>query len=87
MKRIEPWLVLIGPGAGRRKEVVKRDEEDGGREWREMVGVRGEEVCERRGEEEREEGGREIGGGRGEEGEAKGEERKEGDREGFTSSF
>lgn len=83
---MDPWLVLIGPGAGRRKEAVKRDEEDGGRGWREMVGARGEEVGERRAEEERDDGGREMEDGSGEEGEGKGEERKE-DREGFTSSF
>lgn len=60
MKRIDPWLALIGPGAGRRKEAVKRDEEVGGRGWREMVGVRGEEVGVRRGEEERDEEGSEM---------------------------
>lgn len=91
MKRIEPWLVLIGPGAGRRKEAVKRDEEAGGRGWREMAGVRGEEVVVRRAEDGREEGGsgmvevreevREEAGG------AKGVERKVGEREGFTSSL
>lgn len=55
MKRIDPWLALIGPGAGRRKDAVKRDEVAGGRGWREMAGERGEEVGVRRGEEEREE--------------------------------
>lgn len=87
MKRIDPWLVLIGPGAGRRKEAVKRDEEAGGRGWREMVGVRGEEVVVRRGLEEREEGGSEMVVVRVEGGGAKGVERKEGEREGFTNSF
>lgn len=85
MKRIDPWLVLIGPGAGRRKEAVKR--EAGGRGWREMVGVRGEEVVVRRGEEEREEGGSEMVEVRLEGGGAKGVDRKEGEREGFTNSW
>lgn len=88
VKRIDPWLVLIGPGAGRRKEAVKRDEEAGGRGWREMAGVRGEEVVVRRAEEERdEEGGSAMVEAREEDGGAKGVERKEGEREGFTSSF
>ena len=78
MKRIDPWLVLIGPGAGRRKEAVKRDEETGGRGWREIAaGVRGEEVVVRRGEDEREEGGSEMVEVREEGGGANGVERKE----------
>lgn len=84
---MDPWLVLIGPGAGRRKDAVKRDEDAGGRGWREMAGVRGEEVGVRRGEEEREVGGSEMEEVREEGGGAKGVERKEGEREGFTSSF
>lgn len=87
MKRIDPWLILIGPGAGRRKEAVKRDEEAGGRGWREMAGVRGEEVVVRRAEEEREEGGSEMVEAREEAGGTKGVERNEGEREGFISSF
>lgn len=79
MKRIDPWLALIGPGAGRRKEAVKRDVVAGGRGWREMAGVRGEEV--------REDAGREMEAVRVVEGGAKGADRKEGEREGFTSSF
>lgn len=86
MKRIDPWLVLIGPGAGRRKDAVNRDEEVGGRGWREMAAVRGDEVVVRRGEEEREDGGSEIGDVREEGGGVKGVERKEGEREGLTSS-
>lgn len=31
VKRMDPWLALIGPGAGRRKEAVKSDVEAGGR--------------------------------------------------------
>lgn len=87
MKRIGPWLVLIGPGAGRRKDAVKREEEVGGRGWREMAGVRGDEVVVRRGEEEREDGGSEMVDVREEGGGAKGVARKVGEREGFTSSF
>lgn len=84
---MDPWLVLIGPGAGRRKEAVKRVEVAGGRGWREMAGVRCEEVGVRRGVEDREQGGSEMDGGREAGGEAKGVERKEGEREGLTSSF
>lgn len=87
MKRIDPWLVLIGPGAGRRKDAVNRDEVVGGRGWREMAGVRGDEAGVRRGEVEREDGGSEIVDVREEGGGAKGVERKEGEREGFTRSF
>lgn len=87
MKRIDPWLALIGPGAGRRKEAAKRDEEAGGRGCREMAGVRGEEVGVRRGEEERV-GGESVMVEVSEEGEGqKGAERKEVDRDGFTNSF
>lgn len=81
----------MGPGAGRRKEVLKRDEVGEGRGWREIVGVRDEELGERRGEEENEEEneeeGRERGQGSGEGEGAKGDERKEGAIVGFTSSF
>lgn len=84
---MDPWLALIGPGAGRRKEAVKSGADAGGRGWREMPGVRGEEVGERREGEERAEEGREMAGDRGEGGEAKGVERKEGLREAFPSSF
>lgn len=84
---MDPWLALMGPGAGRRKEAVKRDADAGGRGWREMAVVRGEEVGERRDGEEREEEGREMAGDRGEGGEVKGAERKEGLREGFPRSF
>lgn len=87
MKRIDPWLVLIGPGAGRRKEAVKRDEDAGGRGWREMAGASGEEAVVRSGEEGREVGGSEMVGVREEAGGAKVVERKEGEREGFPSSF
>ena len=87
MKRIDPWPALIGPGAGRRKEAVKRDEEAERRGWREIVGVRGEEAGVRRGEDEREEGASEMEVVRVEGGGAKAVERKEGEREGFTNSF
>lgn len=85
-KRIDPWLALMGPGAGRRKEVVKREVGEG-RGWREIVGVRGEELGERRDEDENEDEGREMGEGSGEGEGAKGVERKEGAMVGFTISF
>lgn len=87
VKRIDPWLALIGPGAGRRKEAVKRGEEAGGRGWIEIAGVRGEDVGVRRGEEDREDGGSDREGVSGVDGGAKGVERNEGESAGFTSSF
>lgn len=65
---------------------MKRDGEAGGRWWREMAVVRGEEVAVRRGEDEREEGGSEMEEAREEGAGAKGVVRKEGEREGFTNS-
>lgn len=87
MKRIDPWLALIGPGAGRRKEAVKRGEVAGGRGWIEIAGVRGEVVGVRRWEEDREDGGSEMEGVSEEDGEAKGVGRNEGEREGFAGSL
>lgn len=65
------------------KAAVKRDDEVG---WREMVEVRGEEVRERRGEDESGVGGSEMVEVREEGGGAKGLERKDGAREGLTNS-
>ncbi len=68
---------------------MKSDEEAEGRGCgcREMAGVRGEEEVVSSGEDEREEGGSEMLEVREEGGGAKGVERKEGEREGFTNSF
>lgn len=87
---MEPWLALIGPGAGRRKGAVKRDEDAGeGRGWRERAGASGEEALVKSEEEERELGESERAGVSGEEeqGAAKVVGRKEGDREGFARSL
>lgn len=87
---MEPWLALIGPGAGRRKGAVKRDEDaGGGRGWRERAGASGEVALVKSGEEERElgESDRAEVSGQEEEGAAKVVGRKEGDREGFARSF
>lgn len=65
---------------------MKRVEEAAGRGWREMAGVRCEELVVRMGEEDRGEGGSERAAVREEGGGAKGAERKEGEMEGFTDS-
>lgn len=85
---MDPWLVLIGPGAGRRKEAAKRVEGAAGRGWWGMAAVRGEEELPSRGAEGESCAGctemvevREDGVG------LKGGEMKGGARGGFTRSF
>lgn len=85
---MDPWLVLIGPGAGRRKEAAKRAEGAAGRGWGGMAAARAEEELPSRGaEEESDAGCTERVEVRGDGAGLKGGEMNVGARGGLTRSF